>query len=52
MTGRLIGQGIGKSHAHGAALEADQQVDVGDLITFANKAFTNVHGMVRHENVS
>ena len=41
--GRLVCQGIGKRQSHRTFLLADQQVDVGDLVAFAEQGLTNVH---------
>ena len=39
----LTGQCVGKRHTHRAILAADQQIDMGDLVTVARKGLTNVH---------
>ena len=43
MPGRLVRQGIGKRQSHRTFLLADQQVDMRDLVAFADQSLTNVH---------
>src|ERR1700678_4069802 len=45
----LPGQGIGKRHAYRTVLAADQQIDMGNLVSFSGQRFSDEH---RHGRIS
>ena len=53
MPRRLIGQRVGERDADRTVLRADQEVDVGDLVAFADQGLADVHEDVAgHSSVS
>ena len=51
VAGRLVGQRVGERGPDRAGLVADQQVDVGDLVPFADEGLTDVHDDVAGHGV-